>query len=277
MITRRRIGKWLLLFGALLCTNSCYKEFAGCLDIFANNFQANADFECEDCCVYPSITLDFSYRADSNSFSFSDTLYNQLDSFKIINAGFYLYDVKVLTSDTPITVRETDSFWFSKSGSSVQESVPTDIAAVSPVNGRSYNLGTHNRQTETLGLSFEVGLPSDLNDLIQDSIPTSSDLLGESNPLYNATDGYATAFMQIVSDFTTGDTVLYQLPIANLSHTITLDTSVYVDFGQNISVPIEVDFLAWTTGIDFEANSTMIETIRESFVNNIPNSISLNQ
>lgn len=54
---------WAAIAVSLL--GSCYEPIEGCLDPLSSNFQLDADNACDDCCEYPTITVDFNSAWDS--------------------------------------------------------------------------------------------------------------------------------------------------------------------------------------------------------------------
>ena len=46
---------------------SCAEKQEGCLDVYATNFEFEADKVCEDCCTYPVFELEVSHYWDSSN------------------------------------------------------------------------------------------------------------------------------------------------------------------------------------------------------------------
>lgn len=80
---------------------SCAEKQEGCLDVYATNFEFEADKVCEDCCTYPVFELEVSHYWDSlESFSYSDPVFEQQDSTDTIwinQLGFFISDVRFHT------------------------------------------------------------------------------------------------------------------------------------------------------------------------------------
>ena len=71
------------------------------------------------------------------------------------------------------------------------------------------------------------------------------------------------------------DTMRYQVPIADLRQNYLLDTTFMVDYGEDLTLNLKVDLLEWTQGIDFATVGQDTALVKSTFVQNIPNSISL--
>lgn len=280
MITKQLIKNSSLFIFLLLmfALSSCYKNVAGCLDIYSKNFNAGADVECGDCCTYPEIQVSVSFEADTFGYSFSRPYYNGLgDSFLITNAGFYLRDFNLVTDSIPIRIEEEIELSFLVGGILEKNTFQDDFVSISPASGTSYDLGTQRQREYIQQLSFMLGLPSDFENIAIDSIPSGHPLETDDNLLYDSLSGYASAFIEIVYDRIEEDTAFYHIPIASLNPVFTIDTSFLADYGEDIDIMLSVDLFEWTKGIDFAADWDNKTLIKSLFVENIPKSISLSQ
>lgn len=73
----------------ILILNSCEESVQGCLDLRAGNYDVRAVSSCEDCCVYPIISLDVDF-VDQDTVSFSFGTKYELGDDSISITDFFL-------------------------------------------------------------------------------------------------------------------------------------------------------------------------------------------
>lgn len=95
----------LLFYTALIITSlsSCYEPIEGCLDPLSSNFQLDGDNNCDDCCIYPSVDIEFSPMWDTiNLLSFnkgtitSDTVFRDTIIMDTIFLGSMVVDINTI-------------------------------------------------------------------------------------------------------------------------------------------------------------------------------------
>jgi len=272
MIKRKQTSKFLILFSIVLLNTSCYKNVKGCLDQFSKNYTAYADEECDNCCEYPEINLQLSFSLGDLSYSSARfTSSNEKDSFFIINAGLYFHNLQFQAANEDVRVSE--EIGLTTNDGTTSRSID-DFVKISPFSN-SYTIGTHQSQDIIKSASISLGLPAFANQLDSADVPTVTDLSQVDNLLYSKSLGYLTAFMDIYYDTTAMDTIRYSVPIGDLSGNFEMESVYLLDYGEDLNLTIKVDLLEWTKGIDFEMNSSDTALVKSRFVENIPNSISL--
>ncbi len=87
----------VLLFLLISILTSCYTESEGCLDRFSLNYDITADNNCDDCCTYPTLSLELNqFFFEDKSMRFDDSL--TVDSqyyFKILDFSCYLTNLTI--------------------------------------------------------------------------------------------------------------------------------------------------------------------------------------
>ena len=266
------IRKRFELIGILLLTLGlgCYENEEGCQDIFASNFDVEADLPCtDDCCNYPSLSLSIQHRQDTLSFSASRKLYNGLgDSFQIIRAGLLMSQLSLQQTDGVLRIREQREFATS-SGASL--SLPDDFAGVTN-SASSYNLGTHLGHGEVSSISLALGLSTENAEIQPDGLPDSHILAEQGGFRYEG--AYIGGYIDVLYDTMTMDTIRYRLP-AQLALDFSADTTFTIDYGDNLSIPLQIDYLQWVAGINFVEIGSDEAAVIQAVVNNLPNAISL--
>lgn len=102
-------NKFSWLVGLMvLCCLACAEKEEGCLDIYATNFDFDADLACIDCCTYPIFELKVSHYWDSLSpFEYGDPIFEQIDSLdtiRINQLGFFITDIYLHSDTDSLTV-----------------------------------------------------------------------------------------------------------------------------------------------------------------------------
>jgi hypothetical protein len=107
----------IYLLALTFCLFACAEKQEGCLDIYATNFDFDADVICDDCCEYPLFELTVSHYWDSlNVFRYNNLIFETLDSLDTIRVhqlGFFISDIRLHTGtdslgmDTYIEVPNT--------------------------------------------------------------------------------------------------------------------------------------------------------------------------
>ncbi len=93
---------------ALLFISSCEETEEACLDLLAENLSFTAVNPCDDCCTYPSLTVNFSLINDTLAYNLGDSLVLVtgdtviLDRFKLL-----LSDFSFGNADTSYNTRDT--------------------------------------------------------------------------------------------------------------------------------------------------------------------------
>lgn len=91
---------------ASVCLFSCYQNQEGCLDVYASNYSLIADDACEDCCTYPSLSLNIRTRKGDTFFKAGDTLSDiRGKSYRLLSMSYLLSDIVLEAPDSLVHVR----------------------------------------------------------------------------------------------------------------------------------------------------------------------------
>ena len=238
---------------------ACEESQEGCLDLLAENYNFEAVTECEDCCTYPSATLNFSFiNTDSLSYSLGDTLLNVegdsmiLESFKLLFSDFTF---KANSQD--YTIRDTIEFLDSK--------VYDDFIYMERES--SYSIGATRIQDTINTILFTVGLDEALAESLKpfEDIDQSSQLDLALDSMY--VDSIALyRFFQMELQFVQ-DSSFVKLDFPNsLQDTFQFASSIVVGDGQDWSFNLELDVHALLSDLIREDdNSIIIEKVNNNF------------
>ncbi len=254
----------------LLLQFSCKEKEEGCMDITAVNWDAAADKPCEDCCTYPSLTVSYEHNLGDTIVLYDSIYVDDFDNdFLITGLRFYLSDFTLFSDNTEY--RPTDSLaveLFSNNG--VEVNLEDNFALVSKFTSNS-TIGTFLNTDLTIdSLGFSLGLNSLANTVNPTSVTVGKPLAIDSDSMFqSALEGYIFAKIGIVTDTMTMDTTVYRI-IGN-------DNLVNMRFvwekdlvrGENVVIPIKLDYRQWFTGINFATDT--YDIIEEKFVENLAN------
>lgn len=259
----------LLLFFSL----GCYENEDGCQDITASNFDALADFPCEDCCTYPNVSLVVRHRVDTLNWNSSFKIYNGVgDTFKIISAALLVNNVELQQAAGVLKVTDTETFYFDNNGTLETQTLTDDFVGIR-TGSNNFTVGSHQGQNDVSAISFDLGLPASLSQITPFELPASHPL-DSSGGYWSETTGYYGGYLDILYDTMTMDTVRYRLPV-ELMPGFQADTTFTIEYGANIELDLIIDYLSWTAGINFvEIGGNEAEVV-QAIVNNLPNAISL--
>lgn len=270
------IKKASLFFAVtLLLSMGCYENQDGCQDIRATNFEAGADFPCEDCCTYPDVNIVVRHKVDTLNLSSSLQIYNGAgDTFKIIQAALLVNNFQFQQASSALTVFNTSTFTFDQSGTLEEQLLRDDFVGISSSNN-NFNVGNHQGEDEVSAVSFDFGLSTAQSNLTPFGLPDTHPL-DSSGGFWQETTGYSAGFLDVLYDTMTMDTVRYRLP-AEIMYSFQQDTLFSLEYGANIDLDVFIDYFAWTAGINFMEIGGNEAQVVEAIVNNLPNAISLTE
>lgn len=249
-----------LFFLLTLGISNCKEKIEGCLDIEAENFDFSADIPCPDnCCEYPSLTFQISFRWDSLSLVYGNP-YNFGDKvLKITKTKFYISDIS-LTNETE-TFRITDRIELTvNDGSSGIVNFVDDFALLSrDFTSFNYEIGEIRGSGTFDTLRFTVGLVDQANKVEPTSAPSGHPLAIQSDSMWSVENRYVFNKLIMVPDtIPPVDTLAFNVSGDLNLVKIVLPFKVNLAVGYDLTVPIEVDYSKWFEGIDFEADSTQV-------------------
>ncbi len=274
-INRYIIG---LLIG--LCTlTACFEGEEGCLDVDSLNYDVSADEACADCCTYPSLSLTFSHKIyqnlDTLNFGYQTPYFNDFGQyFAFEELSYYISDVGFVNdAGTSISVIDLIDLAILENNDTTFFEVNDNFVFSQPDNFRAQEVGTFIYNGSVTALQFSLGLP----EVVQQTEPT---LLPDDHPLATQepamyvedTERYLynrIEFFRDTTDFT-GVSEVIQITDEEDQVNVSLPVSGTIPSGFNVAVTIEVDYLAWFSGVDFNNDSN--ETIKSKIVANLADS-----
>jgi len=260
---------YIVIFFVALFFSSCYEEKEGCLDIQSVNYDLSADYPCEDCCSYPSLTLWISHQADEQLLSFDSVYTNNLGQeymfvdYKLVVSNFRFMD------DGLNTYRSLDSIRVNNIDNTNAFFINEDIAVISR-GSIQYNLGSFNASGNLERLAFDVGLEPtkrniDLSSLADNHPLNDTLLLDDSGELLN---GYF-----VLKNMITGNEIIILLQKEESNQEVYFDTQSFVNPGFSIELNLIIDYQYLLYTADFETDSN--EMICNKLLLNIPTSFIL--
>lgn len=237
----------------------CYSRNEGCLDIYATNYEVNADEKCEMCCQYPALQL-FQERFVGDSLYFQgDTLENQFGQhYVILGFRYYLSNFRIFQAGNELIVREVIQ------NTMTNEIIPDDIKIVSDMDA-NVNIGTIRTYGKFDSLQFVLGItPPFLNyDL---NLPNGHVLtnLGRLNDASAELAGAALKIKYLSMQDTTF--TVFLPPTFQYPYTI-IDSLNMTKPGQAIVGKIKIDYKKMLEDVDL---TLPYESIKTKLANNLP-------
>lgn len=190
-----RLSNWLgfLLMCGLFGMISCEQRVEGCLDFRALDVDLNADDACSDCCVFPSLALNFvPVRLDggvvSDILQRSDTLMLGSELGLSPELGFYLHDI-ALISDDGQRLEMQDTFTVFSGGEEPDFVFERSLLRITPFSQTSYELGTLLEAQTFIAIEAKLGLPDVLRSVEIDFQPVGSPLSRNADSLLISAQG----------------------------------------------------------------------------------------
>ncbi len=245
----------------LLSFSNCKEKIEGCLDIEASNFAFSADIPCpDDCCNYPTMTFEISFRMDSLSLVYGNPYDLPFDQvIKITKTKFYISDIS-LTNDTERFIIRDRIDLPLNDGSTGLTSFVDDFTLVSrDFSSFVYEIGEIRGSGSFDTLRFFVGLEETANKVEPTSAPQGHPLSIQADSMWSVENAYVFNKLIMIPDTIPPlDTLELEFNITGVRKEIVLPYKVNLELGNDITVPIKVDYLKWFEGIDFEVDSTMV-------------------
>ncbi len=231
-----RKNSWILIihlvFGLLLV--GCYENQEGCLDLYASNFDVDADDDC--CCEYPELQLSIAHQLDSTSL--------QLGQVYKTKSGqtYILTELSFLLSD--FALLQADGTW-----TGIQDTIkledqlrPDDAVQISRSSFR-FPVGTFLPPGNFNQIQFLCGLTA-IEANTSPSQFEAGHVLSSSSNLWDEVDGYQMFRIGMIPDTSTMDTIQLQFP-AFPSIPFALEIDEEKKIGSDINISISVDYNSW--------------------------------
>ena len=239
---------YLLLLGVAGLV-SCYEKEEGCLDALASNFELAVDKNC--CCEYPDLIFDVNHKVDSLNLNLDSVYYNQSNQpFIIKSVAFFVSDISVIEDETTHTISETIVIK-DQNGNTSEE--PADVIAISRDAFR-YEVGTFKPAGRFTEVRFSVGLNLPEAAALPEQFTSDQAQYPSGNSLYDAATGYMNLYLEMVTDTTTMESVI--ITDTGPSTVFTFELSIEKPKGEDLSVPLTINYMEWFREIDFHTAST---------------------
>lgn len=258
-ITKRnyRIAEISILVGCLVFLVSCNTKVDGCLDIAAENFDLEADRQCESCCRYPSMSLLLTQRWGDSNFQTSNTLYD------INQKPYYIRDLKYILSS--FSWEDSDNILYTIDSSLVDcgEQKIGYTRDLLQIDSRIFNyvLDTIRLFPHIQTLNLKLGWPPELEcvDETDNELPV---VFQNTNPLWDMTTGQRAALRLIVQR----DTAIQTLDTMFI-HTcrqLQLPYDIGLPVGVDAKFDLSVDYAKWFMSVDKNNPGTFVTSILDN-------------
>ncbi len=231
----------------------CYDPKEACLDLLSNNYDVSADDGCENCCTYPSIKLSVKHQWKDKTISFNDTLWND------VRSTFVLLDHRVLLSNFNYQTNSGKTI-------STLDSNEFDIGVLKQPytfkNGLAYIIKSQSNVNvdrcrsdfdEINAYSFQLGV-DDLLDSLTIEQAQNIENLNQDNGMYNS-NKYATHYIKLAVNDTFTDTISY---FGTLKSSYNINHSAEVNVGEDVVLPLTIDYYQLFSSIDFSNHSSSL-------------------
>lgn len=254
----------LVIIGVLLA--GCYENQEGCLDLFASNFDVDADDDCcpdpeNCCCEYPDLQLTIAHQLDSASLQLGQTYQtNSGHTYIITELSFLLSDFALRSGSTWVGIRDTIRL--------EDQLRPDDAVRISRSSFR-FTVGPFLPPGSFDQVRFICGL-TETEANTSPSQFESGHALSSSSDLWDESDGYQMFRVGMIPDTTTMDTIQLQIP-AYPSIPFTLDIDEEKTIGNDLNMSISVNYNLWfdslnpDTDLISEMEAKIAEGIKSSF------------
>jgi hypothetical protein len=272
-----------LTFFLFVFLQSCYEDREGCLDLDATNFDVTADFECADCCTYPSLSISFSHKihpSDTSSTTFFlNSVYlvppDSVSLLKIKKVFFYLSDIQLIAADgSLVNVEDSIEVGYSLTPGDTLFKEVTDnyVYATRPVLA-ARTVGNIGAMGSFQGIQFRVGLKDESRDYLPNTVPSGHPLAFQSDSLnWNEADKYAYQYWEFYRDTMDVDSTVIRITAPN-SNFIQLYEPFELKRGFDVAIILRIDYLKWWEGID--PKNQDLESIKNALVANLPEAFSI--
>ncbi len=274
------LNSFSLLLLVIVLLTACYEPQEGCLDVTATNFEADADDECPDCCQYPFLKLMLTHTMGDTSLTLGGIYQNPMDPdqyFKLINARFYLSDLKLVRSDGTLRGVNDQISLTVLDDQGIDETISVEDN-FNLISRTSFNLtlGDFRAPANYDSLKFYVGIPQPANSADPSLVTTDHPLQADASLHSTRTEGYVFMDLLLTRDsLPVTDTLSLKIQGDQNLIGVALENVQTVNPGFDAEISLTIDYLEWFRGINF-AVDTEAEMI-DKIVNNAANAFSINQ
>lgn len=250
----------LLLLSAL----GCYQPKQGCQDLRAIDYDVTVDEPCTTgvCCTYPSLTVTLLHRADipgvlKEGFVFRyDSLYpSPFDTshlFSFQRCRFIIRDLR-LVADNGNEVPASDSIEL-QTATGVLFTERNSFLKVERDIFQPAKAGTYLGAGRFTHLRFRFGLSPNLQQADPAILPKGH-ALKDDTLLYRGGEGFAALRLQLKRDSLSGTVPLDIWSVLEREIELPLPEVFVLDYGFNLRMSLEVNYLAFFEGVDLASDS----------------------
>ena len=248
------------VFLCFLLLTQCQEPVLGCLDARATNFDVTAAKPCEDnCCVFPSLKLQFDYAFDTFNFKFN-TSYQfgtvGTDSIRFITSQFYVSNVQ-LQKDDGMKASVLDSILLFREQDTLK--VPNFYALAGKnigfesVLGKFFQVGIYSK------VRFDIGLDVEAAKTTPSKMPSGGPLSIKNDSMYISSEKqYIFNKMTLVRTSNPTDTLRF---VMKTLKTIELKgvKNLVLKEGFDATIALKIDYKKWLEGVNFSDLKTINE------------------
>lgn len=265
-----RSNKWILiihlvLIGVLLV--GCYENQEGCLDLYASNFDVDADDDCcpdpdNCCCEYPELQLTIAHQLDSTSLQLGQIYETASGQTYILTELSFLLSDFALHSDTSWTgIRDTIV---------LEDQLRPDDATEISRNSFRFTVGSFLPPGNFDQIRFLCGLTA-VEANTSPSQFEAGHVLSDNSDLWDASDGYQMFRVGMIPDTSTMDTIHLQFPaFPAIPFTLPIDEEKTI--GSDLNVSISINYNLWFDALNPETD--LISEMEAKIANGIKSSLS---
>lgn len=259
-------NKILKLFYAtiiLLGFSSCYENAEGCLDPNSTNYDVTADVDCDDCCLYPTLSLLVAYVLGDAGYNNIDTVSNDLEKeFVIEDLQAYFSDLVIKDEVEEYRIEET--FDYTDINGNDQQAID-DIVLTNP-SGFRYTLGTFTKSNDYTSFSIGLGIPAAIDEAQSITVTSDHPLIQAGDSLYISDQNqYVNSWILIrqIGVHEVADTL--QIPGNDFNYLFN-DLLISQARGSSLDISIKIDYMQLIEGIDYTimTKTQVIDKISEN-------------
>lgn len=239
-----------LLLGGLVGIFGCYEKKEGCLDVLAGNFSLEADIDCCEnadncCCEYPMLSFSLKHQFGEGNLSTNQTYSNKLgQTFEINQIQFFISQIRLVEGSSRFALDDSLEI-VGNNGQTVLK--PDDITVVE-TGLFSVKFGAFKRPGSYDQLEFVIGLDEPERSASRDQFDSGHPLA--ENDLRDTLENQWLLYdITWVPDTLSGVADHLRYP-ADTTILITLPVNISKDPGENVVIPLSIDYSKWFDQID---------------------------
>ncbi len=263
-IIRRKIWpEGILFLFSFVCfsvlESGCNTRESGCLNPEASNFDFTAEKGCDQCCVFPTLSLTLSQKWNDKNFVPTDE--TKMDTFYDKNRRpYFIMDIRYFLSSW--WWKDKDNFLYTIDSTEADCSgqplaYTPDINLIGPKQF-VYPIGTFRAAVEIDSVSFHLGLVEDFS-CLDDTLSSTPPILTPESPLWNPVTGALSTIMLILNR-NPADT-LFDTLFVDIHRPFTLFYPYPLQRGINYSYLLTVNYAMWFEEADVQDLSSFSHSL----------------